>query len=96
MRAPPLLRQLATGRLLDPAPAAVKRLERTLVAAINAAEWERAKRLLVLRRELSPKVRDTAESLEVFASLAELLDWAQAKGFDRHTATRPPPPTPKP
>ena len=49
----------------------MERLERARVNALKADDWVRAKRLLDLRRELSPRLRDSQEDLATLASLAE-------------------------
>ena len=52
------MRALARARLLDRSPESVQHLERALGDALYAADWERAKRLMAFRCELSPHVRD--------------------------------------
>ncbi len=74
------MRALARARLLDPSPEAVQRLERALGDALYAAEWERAKRLLAFRCELSPHVRDSQEDVANLAGIAEDIEYVRARG----------------
>jgi hypothetical protein len=63
--------------------AAVERLELALVSALKADDWIRAKRLLELRRELSPQFHDSPEVLATLARLADDIEYAQAQGLRR-------------
>jgi len=74
------MRALARARLLDPSPEAVQRLEGAFRDALYAAEWDRAKRLLAFRRELSPHVRDSQEDVADLAGIVEGIEYARARG----------------
>src|SRR5947209_20512279 len=74
------LRALARARLLDPSPEAVQRLECALGDALDAADWESAKRLLAFRRELSSRVRDSQEDVANPEGIAEDIEYVQARG----------------
>ena len=70
-----LLRQLVIERLVEPSDAAAARLQRRIIRAVQALEFNRAKRLVALRRQLN---RDGQDGLRMVASLDRLeraIDW---------------------
>jgi hypothetical protein len=69
----PLMRQLATARLLDPSPAAIKRLEESIGVAWSVDDFPQALRLVRYRQRTA-----TGKDKERFDYQAELLEWAIA------------------
>ncbi len=73
------LTRLATARLLNGGPETCNRVEREVLAAINKAEWNLARRLLHLRLQMrrapNPEERNTIDRI------LELIDEAEAKGI---------------
>ena len=86
-----LLRELAWRRLLDPSPAAVERLEQSFFAAMFAAKWNVAKRLLAFRRQVGAQLGDSDETSATLQRIAGLLDIVEEQrlGPERGLPTEP-------
>jgi hypothetical protein len=69
----PLLRQLATMRLLDPSPAAVERLDASICAALGIDDYAQALRLVRYRQRVG-----NGKDKTQFDRQADLLEWAIA------------------
>jgi len=79
------LRALARGRLLDPCPAAVQRLEQSVIRAMLAADWVRAARLLAFRQQLSSQLGDSEKDMKMLARFAQNIEQARKMGLGPST-----------
>jgi hypothetical protein len=73
------LPRLATARLLNAGPETCTRIERDVVAAIQKADWTRARQLLRLRAEMrhAPTVEQRAKIMRILA----LIDELETRGY---------------
>lgn len=75
-----LLRQLARSPLLDPAPAAVERLEKSIADALKARQMRSALRLMRFRRQVGEVVIDSAADRAQLGRLESLIEQTIALG----------------
>lgn len=91
------LTRVAKARLLNGGPDTCKRVEREAIAALEGAEWERARQLLRVRVEMSftrfgghDRKADTVSTMDEKAEAAtaelhgRLQSWGRPLPIDRH------------